>query len=85
MRQVVITYNSGNTVRVNYIDNVDVKYKGDKVTAVNIDGAVGGSHPLFWGFENVESIVVESIGWQRVFEYVDRLPIRFWNMIRSKT
>lgn len=81
MKQVHIKYKSGNVVKVNYTDKVNVKYKNEQLTKISIEGMVGGAHPLFYGFPEVESVSVVSIGWQRVAEYLLNIPGRLWRAV----
>lgn len=84
MRQVQINYKSGKVLKLNYTDHVEVKEKNDKITYINVEGSISGHHPLFWNFEDIESVAVISVGWQRVAEWILRLPVRLWWEIRRK-
>lgn len=84
MRRVFINYKSGHTVHIDYTDNVSVTTKGERITGIDVDGSIGGQQPLFWGMEDIESVVIESVGWQRVVEYIARLTLRFWYKVTGR-
>lgn len=84
MKQAKIAYKSGNVVRVNFTDTVNVKYKNTTgITSINIKGIYGADQPVYWGLENIESVVITDIGWQAVTQSAFNVFARMYNVVKE--